>query len=284
MVVVMEEIQFNNIVAKIDFYQINNMKLKTGKFILNILISTALIGGIIALQKPQLKTNNKNDIEKYNRQEFKEKITASLLAKMPSFGFNNLIADWAYLKFLVYFGDGEVREHTGYAATTDYFKTVVKNDPRFVKAYFMMSPATSAFAGDPEVSTSLIEKGLASITPLSHPDTYFLWIYKAIDELLFLGDSKAAKESYDNGIEWASYYDDDRSKAVSARMKAMSNFLANNPDSVEAQIGSWFQLLTNAKDDITRQRAIDNIERLGGKIQFTPNGVKVTVPEEHRRT
>ena len=85
-------------------------------------------------------------------------------------------------------------------------------------------------------------------------------------------------------MEWASYYDDNRSKAVAARMKAMSKFLADNPDSVEAQIGSWFQLLTNAKDDVTRQRAIDNIERLGGKIKFTPNGVSVTVPEEHRRT
>ena len=260
------------------------MKFRAGKLILNILISISLISGITALQKPQIDADKENNIQEYNRQELKEKTTAGLLANMPSFGFNNLIADWAYLKFLVYFGDGEVREHTGYAATTDYFKTVVKNDPRFVKAYFMMSPATSAFAGDPEVSTSLIKKGLAFITPQSDPDAYFLWIYKAIDELLFLGDSAAAKESYDKGIEWASYYDDNRSKAVTARMKAMSNFLADNPDSVEAQIGSWFQLLTNAKDDITRQRAIDNIERLGGKIQFTPNGVKVTVPEEHRRT
>ena len=260
------------------------MKFKSGTLILNIFIFVSIINGIVLLQKTQQEASKENNIEEYNQQEYKEKATASLLANMPSFGLNNLIADWAYLKFLVYFGDGDVREHTGYAATTDYFKTVVKNDPRFVKAYFMMSPATSAFAGDPQVSTSLIEKGLASITPQSHPDAYFLWIYKAIDELLFLGDSAAAKASYDKGIEWASYYDDDRSKAVAARMKQMSEFLADNPDSVEAQIGSWFQLLTNAKDDATRQRAINNIERLGGKIKFTPNGVKVTVPEEHRRT
>jgi hypothetical protein len=260
------------------------MKFKAGNLILNILISITLIGGIVALQKPQLNSNQKTDIEKYNQQELKEKATASLLAKTPSFGYSNLIANWSFLKFLVYFGDGDVRQHTGYAVTTDYFKTVVKNDPRFVKAYFYMSPATSLFAGNPEQSTSLIEQGLASITPQSSPDSYFLWIYKAIDELLFLGDSKAAKASYDNGIEWASYYDDDRSKAVAARMKVMSNFLANNPDSVEAQIGSWFQLLTNAKDDLTRQRAMNNIEKLGGKIEFTPQGVTVTVPEEHRRT
>lgn len=260
------------------------MNSKAGKLILNILLSIFFISGIIYLQKPQLKADKKLNQEDYNQQELKEKTTASLLAKMPDFSYENLIADWAFLKFLVYFGDGDVREHTGYAATSDLFETVVKNDPRFVKAYFMLSPANSLFAGNPKQSTELIAKGLASITPQSNPDSYVLWIYKAIDELLFLGDSKAAKASYDNGIEWASYYNDDRSKAMSARMQQMSNFLAENPDSVEAQIGSWFQLLTNAKDDTTRKRAVDNIEKLGGEIQFTPNGVTVTVPEKHRRT
>ncbi len=260
------------------------MKLKAVKLVLNISITLGLTAGIISLQKPQVNTSKKANQQESNRQELKEKTTASFLAKTPNFGYGNLIADWAFLRFLVYFGDSDVRQNTGYSATTNYFKTIVKNDPRFVKAYFYMSPATSIFAGNPQQSTALIEEGLSSIMPQSHPDSYFLWVYKAIDELLFFGDDAAAKASYDNGIEWASYYDDNRSKAVAARMKAMSKFLADNPDSVEAQIGSWFQLLTNAKDDVTRQRAIDNIERLGGKIKFTPNGVSVTVPEEHRRT
>ena len=261
------------------------MKFKARKFILGSLLSLGLISTIVGLQRPQLKSEKQLDLAEYQRQEAKEKTTASLLAKMPSFGYDNLIADWAYLKFLVYFGDGDVRQQTGYAATSDLFKTVVKNDPRFVEAYFMISPVNSLFAGNPQESTELIAQGLASITPQSHPDSYFLWIYKAIDEMLFLGDSAAAKASYDNGIKWASYYNDDRSKAVSSRMKAMSKFLADNPDSVEAQIGSWFQLLTNAKDDATRQKAVENIEKLGGIITVSPDGrVKVTVPEEHRRT
>jgi hypothetical protein len=36
--------------------------------------------------------------------------------------------------------------------------------------------------------------------------------------------------------------------------------------------------------DVIRQRAMNNIEKLGGKIEFTPQGITVTVPEEHRRT
>ena len=201
------------------------MKINAGKLILKSLLPLFCIGGIIILQKPQLKEKQQVDIKEYNRQESKEQITANLLAKTPSFSYDNLIANWAFLKFLAYFGDGEVREQVGYAATSSYFKAVVNKDSRFIKAYFFLSPATSAFAGDPELSTSLIEKGLASITPLSHPDSYFLWIYKAVDELLFLGDSTAAKRSYEKGIEWAGYYDNDRSKAVSSRMKQMSEFL-----------------------------------------------------------
>ena len=254
------------------------------KLILNILLSMAVTGGIIFLQKPQIKAENKSKSHEYQRLAKIEEIKANLLKKAPSFGYQNLVANWAFLKFLVYFGDSEARDYTGYKATTDYFSTVVDNDPRFVKAYFYMSPATSVFAGNPDQSTSLIAKGLESITPQSHPDSYFLWIYKAVDELLFLGDSQAAKESYENGIKWANYFDDDRSKAVAARMKLMSEFLADNPDSVEAQIGSWFQLLTNAKDNATRQKAIDNIERLGGEITITPQGtVSVKVPDKHRR-
>ena len=256
----------------------------SAKLILNILLSIAMASGILLLQKPQLKAKDKLNTDEYKQQAESEEFQANLLHKMPSFGLDNLIADWAYLKFLAYFGDTEARKQTGYSATTDYFKIVVKNDPRFVNAYFAMSPATSLFAGNPETSVALLERGLNSISPQFHPDSYFLWLYKAVDELLFLGDSAAAKNSYNKGIEWASYYDDDRSKAVAARMKVMSEFLADNPDSVEAQIGSWVQLLTNARDDEVRQKAINNIERLGGKIKFTPNGVTVTVPEEHRRS
>ncbi|MEL6580393.1 MAG: hypothetical protein AAFQ14_11620, partial [Cyanobacteria bacterium J06621_12] len=206
------------------------MKFIVKKLVLNIILSTTLIASVVALQQPLLKKAEKQNQHEYNRQELKEQAIASLLARMPSFGFKNLISDYAFLKFLVYFGDHDIREHTGYAATTNLFKTVVKNDPQFVEAYFTMSPVNSIFAGEPKQSTALIAKGLESITPQSHPDSYFLWIYKAIDELLFLGDSPAAKTSYDRGIEWASYYDDDRSRAVSARMKVMSDFLANNPD------------------------------------------------------
>ena len=255
---------------------------RTGKLIFTILLSTALTTSIVWLQKPRLNAEKKLDIEKYKQQEQKEQASATLLKKMPDFGYANLLADWAFLKFLVYFGDGEVRKHTGYSGTTDYFSSVVNNDPRFVKAYFYMSPATSLFAGNPEKSTALIEKGLQSITPETSPDSYFLWIYKAVDELLFLGDSKAAQNSYEKGIEWASHFDDDRSSAVSARMQKMAQFLANDPDSVEAQIGSWVQLLTNARDDATRQKAISNIEKLGGEITVTPQGtLRVKVPKKN---
>ena len=255
------------------------------KLTLSLLSSIALVGGIVSLQKPQLDTANQTTIENYKREELKEKFRAKVLKNSPSFGYDNLIADWTYLKFLVYFGNFESREHTGYSVVTDYFQTLVDRDPRFVDAYFFMSPANSLFAGNPKESVNLITQGLKSVDPKTSPKAHFLWTYKAVDELLFLGDSQAAKESYKMAAKWSMNSSSPLRKLTSARMKKMAEFLEDNPDSVYVQIGAWVQVLGNARDNITRQKAVDNIERLGGKITITPEGeVNVTVPEEHLPT
>ena len=255
------------------------------KLTFSLLSSILLVGGIVSLQKPELNTANQTTIEKFKREELKEKFRAKVLKQSPSFGYDNLIADWTYLKFLVYFGDFKSREHTSYSVVTDYFQTLVDRDPRFVDAYFFMSPANSLFAGNPRESVNLITQGLESIDPKTSPKAYFIWVYKAVDELLFLGDSQAAKESYKMAAKWSYHSSDPLRKLASARMKKMAEFLEDNPDSVYVQIGAWVQLLGNARDNITRQKAIDNIERLGGKITVTPQGeVNVTVPEEHLPT
>jgi hypothetical protein len=221
--------------------------------------------------------------ETFINQELAEQVQANLLKNTPSFGYNNLIADWSFLKFLVYFGDGEAREKTGYSIVTDYFETVVKNDPRFVESYFYISPANSLFAGRPDRTVELITEGLKSISPQISSKSYFLWMYKAVDELLFLGDSKAARQSYENAAQWAKFYNNKMSQNVATRAQQTSQFLAKNPDSKQAQIGAWTMLLSNAINDKTRQVAIDNIKKLGGTIQISPNGyVEVTVPKESR--
>ncbi len=253
------------------------------KLIINILFTIVLTTVIIRFQKQKLYAQDNNlSQEVYQQIEVKEKLNASFLKKTPVFGFNNLVSNWAFIKFLLYFGDGEVRKNTGYSVIPDYFETVVKNDPRFVKAYFYLSPANSLFAGKPEQGNALMTEGLKKIKPETSEESYFLWMYKAVDELLFLGDSEAARKSYLMAAEWADQIGDKRSKTVAARARQTAQFLQNNPDSTGAQISSWFMLLSNAKDDATRKQVIKKIEELGGEIIVSPDGmVQVKVPQKN---
>lgn len=239
------------------------------------------LAGAIYLQKQQLKVqNNYLDKAEYVRQEQAEKAKLNILKKMPTFGFKNLLADWYYLQFLQYFGDGEKREIIGYSLSPDYFEVVVNNDPRFVRAYFLLSPATSIFAGEPQKGVKLINQGLQSISPDMNPEAYYLWVYKGIDEMTFLGDIESAKESYRKASLWAEQSNHPNAKISAANTRQTAQFLEDDPDSLIAQIGAWTMVLSSTPDTKTQQRAIQQIEDLGGQIIAQADGsIRVKVPE-----
>ena len=248
-----------------------------------IVIVLCLIS-IVLLQRERLQIRNSQLTKaEYLRQEQTEKVSVSILSNIPSFGFKNLLGDWIYLRFLQYFGDTEAREKTGYSLSPEYFAAVVERNQRFVEAYPLLAPATSIFAGQPQKSVDLIEQGLKSISPKMSPLSYYLWIYKGVDEMLFLGDTKAAKQSYEMAAKWAETYRDpiSQQRAVNARQTAQ--FLAKDPKSKTARIGAWTMVLSSAPDEKTQERAISQIKALGGEIIITPEGtLSVKVPREDK--
>lgn len=250
-------------------------------FFSTLSVAGACLGGTIYLQKQQLKAQDNFFYKaKYIRQEQAEKAKLDILKKMPTFGFNNLLADWSYLQFLQYFGDSEAREQTGYSVSPDYFEAVVKHDSRFVRAYFLLSPATSIFAGEAQRGVDAISKGLQSLSPDINAEAYYLWIYKGIDEMMFLGDNESAKKSYMKASLWAEQSDHPNAKISAANTRQTAQFLEDDPDSVVAQIGAWTMVLSSTPDIKTKQRAIKQIQALGGRVIAQTDGrIKITVPE-----
>ncbi len=217
----------------------------------------------------------------YVKEEVLEKTNLELLRRSPSLGFDNLIADWTFLKFLQYFGDGEVRQKMGYSIAPEYFEVIVGRDPRFIKSYLFLSSASSIYAGRADQTVALMNKGLKSLSPETSPDAYYVWLYKGTDELLFLGNTKAAQHSHKMAAQWASVSDDPDSKRIAALSRQTAQFLAGNPDSRQAQVNSWTMVLVNSVDNRTRQLATGRIEALGGQVTITPQGeVKVQLPEK----
>ncbi len=236
-------------------------------------------------QLNQLKRGSQDTSTAELQQEIEaEKVRLNLLQKFPTFGFNNLLADWVFLNFLQYFGDDEVRAKTGYQLSPDYFEVIIDRDPKFLQAYFFLSGSTSIYAGIPQRSVALMEKGLQFLRPKAPPQSYYVWRYKGIDELLFLGEGKAAQHSFEMAAEWASYYNDAESQSVAAISRRTAQFLERKPDSRIAQANAWSLVLSNAiksNDKGSAQLAINRIEALGGQVSISEEGaVKVFLPKE----
>lgn len=232
--------------------------------------------GIIGLQQPQLKQLTETGLSNidYHQQEELEKVKLDLIELLPTFGYDNLVANWTMLRFIQYFGDSEARKETGYSLSPKYLEAIVKRDPRFVRAYLSISPASSINAGQAYKTVQLMEKGLENLEP-SITDAHFVYLYKGVDELLFLGNQEASKKSHAMAAKWAKIAGDERiEKAASSTVK----FLEENPDSKIAQVGAWFMVFINAGDDKTRELARFNIQKLGGKLESYPDGRVTAIP------
>ncbi len=262
-----------------------NLYSHLSKLIGTSIVALLCIGSIVALQLPQLdKISNKatnTSVESFKREIESEKLRLNLLNSIPSFGFNNLAADWTFISFILYFGDDEARAKTGYALSPEYFEDILNRNPYFLDAYPFLSSSTTLYAGMPARTIALMEKYLKFLAPKSPPKAYYIWRYKGTDELLFLGNSQAAKQSFETAGKWADAYTDDDSKLVAKLSHQTAQFLAKNPNSKSAQVSAWSMVLNNAFDDRVRKIAISRIQALGGTVSITPDGqVKVRSPKK----
>lgn len=240
---------------------------------------------IVLLQLPQLRqiqaASEMPNPAQIQRDTTIQTVRLNLLEKAPTFGFDNLVADWTFLSFLQYFGDEPARLATDYRLSPEFFDVVIGRDPRFLQAYPFLSTSTALFAAQPERSIALMNQGLQSMTPTKPPGSFFVWRNKAIDELLFLGDAQAAQRSFLKAAEWARASGLPEAENVARLSEQTAQTLARNPDSRQAQIGAWVLVLSNAIDNRTRQTAVDRIQQLGGQIVPQPDGsFSVQLPPE----
>jgi hypothetical protein len=253
-----------------------------GQSVAALAVALACILAVGALQVPRLRTLRRSaetpSPEALQRETESEELWLNLLEQAPSFGFDNLLADWVYLNFLQYFGDDAARQVTGYGLSPEYFEIIVDRNPRFVDAYVGLSTSITLYAAQPEKSVALMEKGLQSMSPRVPPESYYVWRYKAIDELLFLGDAQAARQSFEKAAEWASLSPDPGSQQVAEMSQQTAEFLRRDPESKLAQISAWVMVLNSVQDERARQIAINQIEALGGQVVRTEEGTVRIIP------
>lgn len=250
-----------------------------------ILLAIACLGTVLWVQIPRLgqlsRSSDQLSQVQLQRDLEREKQQLALLKQLPDLGFRNLWADWTLLKFFQYFGDDEARQRTNYSLSPDYFDVILDRDPYFRDGYFFLSGSTSMFAGRPDRTIEIINRHLPRLSPTTPEKAFYIWRYKAIDELLFLGDIAAARQSFLKAAAWAQAYPGEEGQAVAASSLQTVKFLETNPDSSAAQISAWTMVLSSARDPATREIAIRQIEKLGGVLETDAQGnvkIKMAAP------
>jgi hypothetical protein len=237
------------------------------------------VAGIVIIQQQYVRESVAKQTDNYIKQEEELKTAIDIQKKIPSFGYDNLVADWNYLQYIQYFGEDKAREKTGYSLVTDYFEIVADRNPRFIRAFLSLSTANSLFASRADKTVAFLNQVLPSISPKHFPEAHFVWTYKGMDEILFLGDIKAAHNSYLMGAKWARERGDFQGQQAAARITETVKFLETNPNPQKVQIYSWLSSLDRAKDQKTIQVILNNLRALGCKVSFTQEGkINVQVP------
>jgi hypothetical protein len=245
-------------------------------------ISTVILSliGIIYLQKLTI-SPTKSTAATFTAEAKSDLVFLETQARIPTLGFSNLLADWTYLRFIQYFGDVEARDATGHSLIPQFFNLIVDDDPRFLQAFLMLSSANTMYAFSPKTTVTLLEKVISQINPKLSYLAPYIWSYKGVDEMLFLGDNKTAQHSYKMAAKWALEQGGEDAQAVAKRNSETAAFLAKNPDSKKARVAAWMSIMENALDDNMRGQAIREIKALGGKVEIASDGnLMIIFPEQ----
>ena len=145
--------------------------------LLHLAIAGAALTGVIILQRSQLNKNS-SLIASPQQAEQQEALRLQLLKKTPTFGFDNLVADWTFLNFLQYYGDDAAREQTGYSLSPQYFDIITQRDPRFVDTYLFISGTLSYQLGQPKLALEYMKRGTDALSPEIDPTSFRIWQYQ----------------------------------------------------------------------------------------------------------
>lgn len=240
--------------------------------LLNLIISVLALAGTIGLQALQLSSDSRRPAN-FSSAERQEALRLKLIERFPTLGYDNLIANWAFLNLLQYYGDDEAREVTGYSLNANYFDLITKRDPRFVEIYPYLSTGVSFYLGNPQLAVEYMTRGTNVLSPQINPYAFVVWRYKGIDQLLLMGDTKGSIYSHEMAAQWAEKTDPE----LSQMYRQTAEFLKQDPDNTVVRFRSWVDVYANAVDAKVKKRAEQEISKMGGKIDRNEKGQEIFI-------
>lgn len=234
--------------------------------LITLVIASIALASIVGVQRFQLnQTSIKGSTPQQAEQQ--EVWRLRLLKHLPTFGFNNLIADWTFLNFLQYYGDDDARAQTGYSLSPEYFDIITRLDPRFLDTYLFLSSSLSYQLGQPKLAVEFMDRGTAALSPAINPKSFQVWRLKGLDQLLLLGDIPGSIRSHEMAANWTK---NTPYSNLSPLFQQTADFLRTDPNSVLVRFNAWASVYAQAMatgDRQTQERAKQEILALGGQIR-----------------
>lgn len=247
-------------------------------------IAGVAIAGVIYIQSERLRQPSIT-LETPQQAEQQESLRLDLLTKMPSFGFDNMVANWTFLNFVQYYGDEPARAATGFSLAPKYFDILTRRDPRFVDSYLFLSGTISHQLGKPQLALELLKRGTDALSPQMHPKAFSVWRLAGLDQILLLGDLPGAARSFEMTAKWAA--ESEEYKQFAPSFQATANFLKTNPDIEWVRFQAWLVVYEDARAIGDRQsvdRARRELLKLGGIERKNEKGETVfIIPEALRK-
>ncbi|SRR5579883_1678084 len=240
-------------------------------------IAVVALMGVVAMQRSRL-SRPSQWVDDPRQAEQQEAMKLKLIKHLPTFGFNNAIADWTFLNFLQYDGDVNVRAQTGYTLSPEYFDIITRLDPRFLDIYLFLSGSVSYQLGEPQLAIKFMDRGAAALSPQINPKSFQIWRFKGIDQLLLLGDVPGSIYAHEMAAKWVQ---GTPYQEYGPLFQQTADYLRRDPNSVPVRFQSWLSIYYQAiavHDKTTQERAQREILALGGQMQIKDGQPTFSLP------
>lgn len=179
-------------------------------------------------------------------------LPSSAAAKVCALGYDQLLADWYWLAFVQYIGDGAARAQDHYAAADKYLQLIVDLDPGFIKAYWFAAFIIGSERQQPEQAAKLIDRGIQA-----NADNWYLPFIAGINQYLYARNDAAAAKYYKMAAKFP---------AAPAWLSRQAAILEARIPSTIKEINIWDSIYGSTGDEIVREKARDHLISLWTQV------------------
>ncbi len=183
--------------------------------------------------------------------------------KIASFGFDDLVSDFLWLKLILYYGESRKGQH-GLAFFEQLANTVVYLDPRFTEGYRFTALVLSQDMGAPEAGIRMLRKGMGA-----EPDDWWLPFEAGFIEYVTVMDDEEAFRWFKRAAEVPGAPEFPRRFAA---------FVGTRAGELQISVVLYKTIARTTTDKYQRKDALEKVEQLEAAIRG-----EAPVPEWARR-